>query len=133
EEVVLKRCWLARYWGLCVKFGLHPEITGAKFEFRSSFSPLPVEVVLVVGQKAKDDNQPVGNDAEERGKVLRDLNELSGEGNAETMLLVDKGLREMAVLKVSAVAHGTLSQMLGSSMSLLQAFKGLREDEVLQE
>ncbi|GAB2287374.1 hypothetical protein Dimus_021754 [Dionaea muscipula] len=116
EEVVLKRCWLARYWGLCVKFGLHPEITGAKFEFWSSFAPLPVEVVLVVGQKAKDDNQPVGNDAEERGKVLRDLNELSGEGNAETMLLVDKGLREMAVLKVEDSVFVALAQQRRRSL-----------------
>jgi len=22
EEVVLKRCWLARYWGLCVQHGI---------------------------------------------------------------------------------------------------------------
>ncbi|GAB2282828.1 hypothetical protein Dimus_017364 [Dionaea muscipula] len=32
--------------------------------------------------------------------------------------------------QVSAAAHGTHSQMLGSSMSPVQAFKGLREDEV---
>ncbi|KAL9272213.1 Coiled-coil domain-containing protein [Drosera capensis] len=110
EEVVLKRCWLARYWGLCVKFGLHPDIAEAKYEFWSSFAPLPVEVVLAAGQKAKDDNQPVPNDVEERGKFLQDINELYGEGTTETMLLVDKGLRELAVLKVEDAVFVALAQ-----------------------
>lgn len=39
-------------------------------------------------------------DAEERVRVPRDLNDLAGEGNIENMLLVDKGLRELASLKV---------------------------------
>lgn len=25
EEVVLKRCWLARYWGLAVQYGKFPD------------------------------------------------------------------------------------------------------------
>ncbi|KAK9293338.1 hypothetical protein L1049_021330 [Liquidambar formosana] len=99
EEVVLKRCWLARYWDLCVRHGIHAEIAGAKYEYWSSFAPLPVEVVLAAGQKAKEEK--VKNDAEEeREKVPRDLSELSGEGNIESMLLVEKGLRELASLKV---------------------------------
>ncbi|GAB2289976.1 hypothetical protein Dimus_024273, partial [Dionaea muscipula] len=40
--------------------------------------------------------------------------------------------KEVNDCKQRTAAHGTLSQMLGSSMSLVQAFKGLREDEVLQ-
>ncbi len=43
------------------------------------------------------------NDLSEREKVLRDMNELSGVGNIESMLLVEKGLRELASLKVSVV------------------------------
>ncbi|KAL9253660.1 Coiled-coil domain-containing protein [Drosera capensis] len=110
EEVVLKRCWLARYWGVCIKFGLHPDIAEAKYEFWSSFAPLPVEVVLAAGQKAKDDNQPVPNDVEERGKFLQDNNERYGEGTAETMLLVDRGLRELAILKVEDAVFVALAQ-----------------------
>ncbi|KAI8544075.1 hypothetical protein RHMOL_Rhmol08G0267200 [Rhododendron molle] len=64
EEVVLKRCWLARYWGLAVQHG-------------------------------------AGNDdSDRRSKVVRDLNDLTGEGNIESMLSVEMGLRELASLKV---------------------------------
>ena len=42
----------------------------------------------------------MNNDVEEREKVLQDLNQLSGEGNVESMLLVEKGLRELTSLKV---------------------------------
>lgn len=37
---------------------------------------------------------------EERNKVPRDLSDLAGEGNIENMLIVDKGLHELASLKV---------------------------------
>ncbi|KAF7123340.1 hypothetical protein RHSIM_Rhsim12G0180400 [Rhododendron simsii] len=63
EEVVLKRCWLARYWGLAVKHG-------------------------------------AGNDSDRRSKLVCDLNDLTGEGNIESMLSVEMGLRELASLKV---------------------------------
>ncbi|KAF6146640.1 hypothetical protein GIB67_008926 [Kingdonia uniflora] len=32
EEVILKRCWLARYWNLFVQHDIHPEIAGQKYE-----------------------------------------------------------------------------------------------------
>lgn len=35
-----------------------------------------------------------------RSKVVRDLNDLTGEGNIESMLSVEMGLRELASLKV---------------------------------
>lgn len=101
EEVVLKRCWLARHWSLCVQHGIHAEIAVAKYEYWSSFAPLPLEVVLAAGQKAKDESSAeVHNHAVESDKFPRDLNEFSGEGNVESMLLVEKGLRELASLKV---------------------------------
>lgn len=53
EEVVLKRCWLARYWALAVRHGIYPEIAAAKHEYWSSFAPLPLEVVSSAGQKNK--------------------------------------------------------------------------------
>ncbi|KAB2629795.1 hypothetical protein D8674_007314 [Pyrus ussuriensis x Pyrus communis] len=98
EEVVLKRSWLAWYWSLCVEHGIHAEIAASRSEFWSSLAPLPVQAILAAGQKAKEgiDN----NDPDEREDSPRDLNELSGERNIESMLLVEKGLRELASLKV---------------------------------
>ncbi|XVE90148.1 hypothetical protein DITRI_Ditri20bG0054600 [Diplodiscus trichospermus] len=100
EEVVLKRCWLARYWSLCVEHGIQAEIAVAKHEYWSSFAPLPVEIVLAAGQRAKEGDSSSNNDLEEREKVLQNFSELSGERNVESMLLVEKGLRELALLKV---------------------------------
>ncbi|KAJ6889019.1 hypothetical protein NC652_029959 [Populus alba x Populus x berolinensis] len=71
EEVVLKRCWLARYWGLAVEHG--------------------------------------GGDSD-RSKVVRDLNDITGEGNIESMLSVEMGLRELASLKVEDAVVLALAQ-----------------------
>ncbi|KAK2637700.1 hypothetical protein Ddye_025495 [Dipteronia dyeriana] len=110
EEVVLKRCWLARYWSLCVEHGIHAEIARAKHEYWSSFAPLPVEIVLAAGQRAKEENSSESNDAEEREKLLEDLKNLSGDGNIESMLLVEKGLRELASLKVEDAVALAMAQ-----------------------
>lgn len=110
EEVVLKRCWLARYWSLCVRYGIHTDIAGAKQEYWSSLAPLPLEVVLEAGQKAKDENLLLYNDPEEREALPHDLSELSGDGNVESMLLVDKGLRELTSLKVEGAVALAMAQ-----------------------
>ncbi|EFJ34817.1 hypothetical protein SELMODRAFT_438807 [Selaginella moellendorffii] len=96
EEVVLKRCWLARYWGLAVRHGVHPETAPLKYEYWSSFAPLPLEVVLDVGQKGSNESTANGDGK----KASRDVNDITGEGNIESMLSVEKGLRELASLKV---------------------------------
>ncbi|KAM0896869.1 hypothetical protein ACQ4PT_022937 [Festuca glaucescens] len=89
EEVVLKRCWLARYWKLSVRLGIHSDIAEQKLEHWSSVAPLALEVVLSIGQKARD------------GTLSdNDVNDTAGDGNIESMLLVEKGLRELASLKV---------------------------------
>lgn len=41
-----------------------------------------------------------GGDDSNRSKLVRDLNDLTGEGNIETMLSVEMSLRELASLKV---------------------------------
>ena len=41
-----------------------------------------------------------GADGPDRSKLVRDLNDLAGEGNIESMLSVEMGLRELASLKV---------------------------------
>ncbi|KAM0034753.1 putative Coiled-coil domain-containing protein SCD2 [Helianthus debilis subsp. tardiflorus] len=100
EEVVLKRCWLSRYWGLAVQYGICADIAGSKHEHWSSFAPLPFEVVISAGQKAKEESWHGGDDDSNRKKNVRDINDLTGEGNIESMLSVEMGLREMASLKV---------------------------------
>ncbi|KAI7746874.1 hypothetical protein M8C21_022252 [Ambrosia artemisiifolia] len=99
EEVVLKRCWLSRYWGLAVQYGICADIAGSKHEHWSSFAPLPFEVVISAGQKAKEESWHGDNDSDRR-KLVCDINDLTGEGNIESMLSVEMGLREMASLKV---------------------------------
>ncbi|XP_044493249.1 coiled-coil domain-containing protein SCD2-like isoform X2 [Mangifera indica] len=100
EEVVLKRCWLARYWGLAVQHGICADIALSKHEHWSAFAPLPFEVVISAGQKAKEESREKGGDDPDRSKLVRDLSDLTGEGNIESMLSVEMGLRELASLKV---------------------------------
>ncbi|GJN16861.1 hypothetical protein PR202_gb03885 [Eleusine coracana subsp. coracana] len=101
EEVVLKRCWLARYWGLAVQYGVYPEIAVSKHEHWSSLAPLPLEVVLSAGQKAKEEPRKQGeDDALRRNKLAREMSDIMGEGHIESMLSVEMGLRELSSLKV---------------------------------
>ncbi|KAM0066309.1 putative Coiled-coil domain-containing protein SCD2 [Helianthus debilis subsp. tardiflorus] len=51
-----------------------------------------------------------GEDDSDRRKVVRDINDLTGEGNIESMLSVDMGLREMASLKVEDAVVLALAQ-----------------------
>uniref|UniRef100_A0A0E0JT52 Coiled-coil domain-containing protein SCD2 n=1 Tax=Oryza punctata TaxID=4537 RepID=A0A0E0JT52_ORYPU len=72
EEVVLKRCWLSRYWGLAVQYG--------------------------------------EDDAQRRNKLVRDMSDVIGEGNIESMLSVEMGLRELSSLKVEDAVVVALGQ-----------------------
>ncbi|KAK9073598.1 hypothetical protein SSX86_007922 [Deinandra increscens subsp. villosa] len=110
EEVVLKRCWLSRYWGLAVQYGICADIAGSKHEHWSSFAPLPFEVVISAGQKAKEESWHGGDDDSDRRKLVRDINDLTGEGNIESMLSVEMGLREMASLKVEDAVVLSMAQ-----------------------
>ncbi|KAJ3671815.1 hypothetical protein LUZ60_007894 [Juncus effusus] len=105
EEVVMKRCWLARYWGLAIKYGVYPEIAIAKHEHWSSFAPLPFEYVSAAGQRAKD-NSSFTEDSEKPNKI----SDIVGDGNIESMLSVEKGLRELALLKVEEAVILALAQ-----------------------
>ncbi|KAG8078966.1 hypothetical protein GUJ93_ZPchr0007g4028 [Zizania palustris] len=111
EEVVLKRCWLARYWGLAVQYGVYPEIAVSKHEHWSSLAPLPLEVVLSAGQKAKEEPRKQGeDDSQRRNKLVRDASDIMGEGNIESMLSVEMGLRELSSLKVEDAVVVALGQ-----------------------
>lgn len=57
----------------------------------------------------------MNNDVAERENVLQDLNQLSGEGNVESMLLVEKGLWELSSLKVGEAVAIAMAQRRTSS------------------
>ena len=42
-----------------------------------------------------------GGDDPDRSKLVRDISDLTGEGNIETMLSVEMGMRELSSLKVN--------------------------------
>ncbi|XP_045815723.1 coiled-coil domain-containing protein SCD2-like isoform X2 [Trifolium pratense] len=111
EEVVLKRCWLARYWGLATKYGICADVAVSKYELWSSLAPLPFEIVVSAGQKAKEECLEKGDDAtEKRSNLVPDLNDLTGEGNIESMLSVEMGMKELASLKVEDAIVQALAQ-----------------------
>ncbi|XP_044483714.1 coiled-coil domain-containing protein SCD2-like [Mangifera indica] len=72
---------------------------------------------MAAGQRAKEENS-----SEEREKVAQDLREQSAEGNIESMLLVEKGLRELASLKVE--------DAVALAMTLHRRSNHLKFDEV---
>ncbi|XP_065854283.1 coiled-coil domain-containing protein SCD2 [Euphorbia lathyris] len=111
EEVVLKRCWLARYWGLAEKYGICADVAVSKHEYWSSLAPLPFEIVVSAGQKAKEERwEKDDDDNENRSKLAGDLSDLNGEGNIESMLSVEMGLKELASLKVEDAIVSALAQ-----------------------
>ncbi|PNT45920.2 hypothetical protein POPTR_003G164100v4 [Populus trichocarpa] len=111
EEVVLKRCWLARYWGLAAKYGICGDVAVSKHEYWSSLAPLPFEVVVSAGQKAKEECWEKGDeDSEKRSTLAHDLSDLTGEGNIESMLSVEMGLKELVSLKVEVAIVLALAQ-----------------------
>nr|WDA42963.1 coiled-coil domain-containing protein SCD2 [Fagopyrum tataricum] len=109
EEVVLKRCWLARYWGLAVQYGICEDIAVSKYEMWSAFAPLPFEVVVSAGQKAKDDF--LSEKLPDENKSGRDPSNLTAEGNIESMLSVEMGLRELASLKIEDAVLIAMAQL----------------------
>ncbi|XP_073298120.1 uncharacterized protein [Primulina huaijiensis] len=110
EEVVLKRCWLARYWSLCLRHGIYSEIAGVRYKYWSSVTSRPFETILGAGEKAKNENATINNDLEEREKVLHHLDDVLKKANVESMLLVDKGLRELNALKVEEAVTLSMAQ-----------------------
>ncbi|KAI3979447.1 hypothetical protein MKX01_001639, partial [Papaver californicum] len=89
---------------------VHADIAESRHEYWSSLAPLPLEVVLSAGQKAKEESTRDKTDAEKRGKDPLDFNDLSGDGNIESMLSVEKGLRELASLKVEDAVKLAMAQ-----------------------
>lgn len=92
EEVVLKRCWLAQYWALASRHGVHAEIASSRSDHWQKYSPLPFEVVIDAGRKAREEIGQGG--ADDRAVIV------GTESNIESMFQVEKALRDLAALKV---------------------------------
>lgn len=59
-----------------------------------------------------------GDDHPERSKPLHDLSDLTGEGNIESMLSVEMGLKELASLKVLPQCIFAFSPFLCANFAL---------------
>ncbi|XP_013641381.2 coiled-coil domain-containing protein SCD2 isoform X2 [Brassica napus] len=118
EEVVLKRCWLARYWELAVQHGIYKDIAPSRHEHWSALAPLPFEVVISAAQKPEDSWQTDGSDRT-WNKVVSKFSDANGEGNIESMLAVETGLREIASLKVED--------------AIMLVFAGFRQKHVVRQ
>ncbi|GAQ88791.1 hypothetical protein KFL_004600020 [Klebsormidium nitens] len=169
EEVSLKRCWLARYWGLAASHGVHAEIAGSRHEHWFQFAAAPLEFVLAAGQQAKEglESEPEGaaaNGTDENGARSRRTSDagvsgdepskhrrhrslavdIGADNSIESMLNVEKGLRELAALKVEdavllAMAQhrrpslvrvgGTEPSQTGNGSKLVESME-LSEEEV---
>ncbi|KAL3651094.1 hypothetical protein CASFOL_007497 [Castilleja foliolosa] len=87
------------------------DISGARYEYWSSLASRPVEVILAAGKKAKDEKySQTNNDLEERENVLNAADEISNRPNVESMLLVERGLRELTSLKVEEAIAISMAQ-----------------------
>ncbi|XP_020581030.1 coiled-coil domain-containing protein SCD2-like isoform X2 [Phalaenopsis equestris] len=116
EELVLKRCWLARYWKLCVQHGIHSDIAEAKNDYWSSLAPLPSEVVLSAGQKSREGPSSGKADHEDNHRVTFGIIDPNWEENIESMLLVEKGLCELVSLKVEEAVLLSMAKHRGSNI-----------------
>ncbi|KAG9131215.1 hypothetical protein Leryth_006074 [Lithospermum erythrorhizon] len=99
----------SRLGGLAVRYGICADVAISKHEYWSSLAPLPFEVVISAGQKAREEAWSGDNDSD-RSKSVRDLSDLTGEGNIESMLSVEMGLRELASLKVEDAVIMAMAQ-----------------------
>ncbi|XP_057852561.1 coiled-coil domain-containing protein SCD2 isoform X2 [Cryptomeria japonica] len=132
EEVVLKRCWLARYWGLAFHHGIYSEIAGERHEYWSSLAPLPLEVVMSAGFKVKEEHvngintlEDGNNRVKEKGRVACTPSDLNGDRNIENMLFVEKGLNELASLKVE--------DAIGTAIAQHRQLNHVRVDELFRD
>ncbi|XP_038692342.1 coiled-coil domain-containing protein SCD2-like isoform X2 [Tripterygium wilfordii] len=135
EEVVLKRCWLARNWGLAAKYGICADVAVLKYEYWSSLAPLPFEIVISAGQKAKEECwEKDDEDNEKRSTLALDLSDLTGEGNIESMLTVEMGLKELASLKVEdAIVLALAQQRRANSVRQSSDIKSPGDPKFMEE
>lgn len=115
EDMILKRCWIARYWALAHRYGAHPDVAHEKHEHWSSIARRPLETVILAGELAKQ--EAVGldrrNGSGDHGPRMAEtihVDEAQGDGDLETLLLVEKALQELAFLRVEEIVLLCMAQ-----------------------
>ncbi|MQL84339.1 hypothetical protein Taro_016841 [Colocasia esculenta] len=119
--LLLKPLSLLRF---SISIGIHAEIAETRHEYWSSLAPLPLEVVSSAGQRAKEES-PTGDSGSEE----KDVNDLSGEKNIESMLLVEKALRELISLKVEDAVSLAMSQQRHPTIKTSTSVSELTQEE----
>ncbi|KAL3682282.1 hypothetical protein R1sor_000304 [Riccia sorocarpa] len=106
KELLLKQCWLARYWGLAARYGVYNEIANSKHNLWASLAPSPFECVMAAAEKAMQ--TPAGFTPRElrpasSKRPFRHLNSMteiiSAEADLQSTVAVEKALREMTSLR----------------------------------
>ncbi|KAJ3702017.1 hypothetical protein LUZ61_005722 [Rhynchospora tenuis] len=116
EEVMLKRCWLARYWELCKQYGIYADVAEEKYDYWSSVASDPLKTILSAGKKARYDTLADGADIKmDKHEALDMIDNSDTKENLMNMILVEKGMRELASLKVEDAVLIALSQKRLSS------------------
>eukprot|EP00270_Netrium_digitus_P001389 TRINITY_DN1147_c0_g1_i2.p1 TRINITY_DN1147_c0_g1~~TRINITY_DN1147_c0_g1_i2.p1 ORF type:complete len:561 (-),score=186.46 TRINITY_DN1147_c0_g1_i2:388-2070(-) len=111
EEVVMKRCWLGRYWQLAERYGVHKDVAKLQNERWHKLAPCPLEVVLDIGQRAMEEaDDGTGNFSSSAGLGNSLMLSVTSEDTIESMLLVDEGLRCMAELQVEMAVQVVMAQ-----------------------
>ncbi|BBN19083.1 hypothetical protein MPTK1_8g07740 [Marchantia polymorpha subsp. ruderalis] len=107
EELLLKRCWLSRYWGLAARLGVYADIAHGKHSLWASLAPSPFEFVVAAAEKALEapalatSRELRPSTSKRPHRHLKTMGEIiASEEDAGSMLAVDKALREMAMLRV---------------------------------
>ncbi|KAB5564784.1 hypothetical protein DKX38_004838 [Salix brachista] len=114
EEVVLKRCWLARYWGLAAKYGnllvnvLFSCVILERLRRNAGKKASTCYLTFAIATVFSLDNS--NEDSGKRSTLAHDLSDLTGEGNIESMLSVEMGLKELVSLKVEGAIVLALAQ-----------------------
>ncbi|KAL2608027.1 hypothetical protein R1flu_026600 [Riccia fluitans] len=107
EELLLKRCWIARYWGLAAQHGVYTQISPSKHKLWASIAPSPFEFVMAAAERATE-TPAISTPRELRPTTsrrpfrhLKTMTEIiSAEADLQSAVAVEKALREMASLRV---------------------------------
>ncbi|KAI6675762.1 hypothetical protein NL676_003668 [Syzygium grande] len=90
--------------------GICTDIAQSRHEYWSSLAPLPFEMVISAGVKAKEESWCAGGNNPDKRKLCKDTSDLTVEGYIESMLLVEAGLKELSSLKVEEAVILAMAQ-----------------------
>lgn len=128
QDLTLKRCWLARYWDLANKHGIHGEIAHERLERYSSLVPHAMEIVLSAANEEKSQEAEANEDSSEfnssvDGKRAKfsdvDANDaFIWEGTVEEMLFVERDMVELNSLNIEQAVVLAMARRPGYSIMM---------------